>query len=392
MSETAAQKQDTLQTVYIDRNVISYMFNAEAHSPPVLASRCLREVLLTPFGRESYLCPYSIAHFEEIHAGGAQYALRDIQALGILTEDWCISESMAGEVFLERRPTGQHYQTWASQKTDPDAVQAVLLRELENISDPLLQEFVSSQTAVLNQIKAESDAAQVPFDRALEAFQSTVQGMFDVYAELVPDPALTGILRDLGNTMISMDGEEIKTINRKIRNYTDQNKKLAMPNVSRTELSKDGARFRAVVDRAMKRSIYPHNSASEFFEFLPIKDGVVPVFKTKVLQLSALSDLLRTTIERKETSWQSAQNDLLHLVLSLRCDIFVSSDKVLLDRALFIKRWLDLSVLILNPEECVQHMLQELLLSVDPDNRPPEVVFEFKDQAGAHLGKFKAAV
>jgi hypothetical protein len=109
-----------------------------------------------------------------------------------------------------------------------------------------------------------------------------------------------------------------------------------------------------------------------------------------VLQLSALSDHLRTTIEKKETSWNSMQNDLKHLVLALRCDIFVSSDKVLLDRALFIKRWLDLPVLILNPEECVRHILQEILLSVDPDNRPSEVMFEFKDAVGGPLGKIQS--
>lgn len=392
MSESAANKQDTVKTVYLDRNVISYMFNTEAQSPPVLASRCMREVLMTPFGRESYRCPYSIAHFEEIHTGGAQYVLRDIQALGILTEDWCISESIAGEVSLERRPTGQHYEMWAWQKTDPEAVQAMVLRELESMPDPVLKEFVSSQTTALNQIKAESDAALLPINESIRSLQSTVKDMFDAYADLATDPTLAGVLRDLGNAQISMNGEEIKTINRRIRNYTDQNKLLAMPNVSRTELSKDSARFRAVVDRVLKHSNYPYNSASEFFEFLPIKDGVFPPFKTKVLQLSALSDHLRTTIERKETSWQSAQNDLLHLSLSLRCDIFVSSDMVLLDRALFIKRWLDLPVLILNPAECVQYMLQERLLSVDPEHRNREVVFEFKDAAGMHLGKFKVAV
>jgi hypothetical protein len=99
----------------------------------------------------------------------------DIQALGILTEDWCISESNTGEVSLERHPTGPHFQRWALQKTDPDALQALVLRELENISNPVLKEYVSSQTAALNQIKAESDAAQVPLDRALESLQSMVK-------------------------------------------------------------------------------------------------------------------------------------------------------------------------------------------------------------------------
>jgi hypothetical protein len=73
--------------------------------------------------------------------------------------------------------------------------------------------------------------------------------MFDVQADQGSDPALAGILRDLGDTMISMDGEQIKNINRKIRNYSDQNKVLIMPNVSRMELSKDGARFRGLLLR-----------------------------------------------------------------------------------------------------------------------------------------------
>jgi len=391
MTVEATPGQGAMKSIYIDRNVVSYMFNAEAPSPQVMASKCLLP-LLTEFGRDSYRCPYSIAHFEEIHAGGEQYAPRDIQALALLTDDWFISESMkTDEVVLERRPAGPHYQMWALQKTDPNAMIAMVRRELENVTAPALKGLISEYFGLVDNIRSENTAMQMQFDQIFESLQSKAKGVFDAQAKLAPDADLAGVLHDLGNTIVSLNGEEITKVNRRIRNHTHKNKSFSLPNVPESALDLEGDRFRATVDKALKRSQYPFKSASEFFAFLPHKD-VFPPFKTKVMQLSALSDFVRTTIEKKETKWTSITNDLSHLFLALRCDIFVSSDRIVRNRARFIKRWLDLPVLILNPEECVRHILRDLLHSVDPENSDREVMFEFKDAHGRPLGNFKVAV
>lgn len=92
-------------------------------------------------------------------------------------------------------------------------------------------------------------------------------------------------------------------------------------------------------------------------------------FHRKVLQLTSLADFITLVSEKvnSPTAFESLTNDQLHLALGLQCQIFVTADKRLLQKANFIKNWLELPVHVFDIDGFAKFLLRQVYLKDHPD-------------------------
>lgn len=395
-NDEANTVSDDRQLVYVDRNVISHMLNPNVQDKSVASARCLARLVETPFVRDRFAFPYSYAHFQDMNGGSDEHLTRDLKQLLWLTSgEWIREEAPSQEIKLDRMHLEKHFHWWRSGQESSNGTLSDRLVEdaISKIENPELRELWAQFQHDIATANAETAGLQEPIDAMLAQIQDLTGAYFEEQALNVNEPELSNILGDLGASIRTMDGEAIQSVNRRIRIYSDKHPKIRTPNVSAAFLELDGNKFRRKVDETIKRSSFPYESAAEFLKILPVQSGFFSPFQADVQRLCTLSDFVRTTIEKKNATSVSIYTDQFHLAIGLRCHAFVSADQTMRARARFIKRWLELPVLILDAEGLVQHILKQLVRETHPHLSKAEVTFTFtftfKENDGSLLRDFK---
>jgi hypothetical protein len=83
------------------------------------------------------------------------------------------------------------------------------------------------------------------------------------------------------------------------------------------------------------------------------------------MKISSLCDLFGISNEKlkKETAFEGIISDAFHLSFGLRSHYFVTEDKNLYTKALFTKKWMNLSGYILNLDSLIWILIQLMLNS-----------------------------
>jgi hypothetical protein len=307
--------------IYFDWNILSYLLGTTELVNDIKSKIfCLSTVIDNFLDKEKCCFPYSDFHFRDILLG-TTYTEEKIDFLYSFTKGWYVTESPNNKELVQYFKHNDIHERFALYKKTDVSNKAPLSLPINEINDILYK---------------------MGKNKDLEKIKNAIGDML------------------LDNTISS--GLSILRINKKLKNTAIKINNVAVkyPNVNKDKIFNE-VDIHQVVDNALRNSniIFPDKLIEAIFALAKPK---LSDFTIQILKLYYLCDFIGLTSEnvKKETSFESMINDVSHLSLALRLPFFVTEDKNLRMKAMFIKKWFSLPVKIFDIDSFIQTGLAQI--------------------------------
>lgn len=309
--------------IYIDWNIYSYLSGLSDNSSDIQSkSLCFLQTILRFIDLAHTCFPYSDFHFRDIMLGDESYYTSKVDFLSEQTKGWRIHEDKINNKQVRIDKTidmNEHflqYSKTAKFNTNPLVLSNELIQNLKNAVSPN-DDFQKFRIEVIKILESNSDPA----------------------------------------------GLTILKVNKKMRNMNIKKNKnnVRFPSLNKDVL-KDDIDLKKVVMEEIKLSNFNYSIIENMYGFIEeITSPFISEFTREVMKLASLCDLIGLSNEKlsKQTSFDGIINDMSHLSLGLRSHVFITEDHNLRLKALFIKKWLSLPVLIYDMDSFIEAVLKQ---------------------------------
>lgn len=325
---------------YFDWHVISYLADPLALKGELLVDILCLQNTLEMADRERLVIPYSDWHLSDIKKGPPDQHDTWIDWVETISRGWRIFESSDDKeqvLFQRTADVRRHFQHYR----DHSGVKASFDSPINRLIDSVV-DITKTQTRLKFQ---EGDHA-IPRKSVL-------------YKQI------DRILRNDHKA----DGLDIVRLNKTMRGELRRpsGKQVRFPEIPErkhklfTASSED---FRAFLDDAVAQSDLPYGNFAELDNSVPNipTGGFLSEFTASVNRLCTLANFVGVGSEKIKNSspperFAGMINDLGHLSLGLRCSGIVSVDGALLEKALFVKKLLNLDAQVFRPSDFTKKIL-----------------------------------
>lgn len=337
---------------YFDWNIYNYIFPNEKASGTVFDNaQILFHLIKNILPKESCCIPYSHAHFLDLFTGTEEYYAQNLSKIIALTDGWKISDTFPLSSNLYLSKTENIVDDFLEYKNNQDESKL----DSELISNLMYKYYQPKINDVI-----ESNMEMNPEVKDFKEFQQIVD--CDSFSDM--NYVMQKILKGKRNNLFK-EGQKQKNQLGDFDSFSSQQLKKA-------------------IDEVIRLSEFPYNSSQEFLDNFPLPNIPILTEQTnEMIKVNSILDMIGFTKEtlKNKQSLQAVQNDFLHLGFGLKSHAFVTEDKNLRIRALFLAKWFEIPAQILSIRGFINIILSEILTfqneSKLKDNLPCSLEFQF---------------
>ncbi|TGM88719.1 hypothetical protein [Leptospira licerasiae] len=350
---------------YFDWNIIHYLYHPENLSPDLARKIfCLSYLLRKVIIRDRWAFPFSQAHLQDIAQGSSDLIELKLKLLDHFSRGWLIHEDFNQNFALRMdKPTNiQDYYNW----------------------------FIDANEASNSMTEKTFESIKPIIEQTAEYLRSQ--------ASKYPESSYTEFLFKLADSLLSEDaGLEAHRILKEIKKQGLKDGTIRFPQVDKKVVDLQNDDLHVEINKALSKSNIPISSYEEYIAmFHPKEIDLLSEFQNQILKLTGFADYVGLASEnfKKSTAFKSMTTDQRHLSCGLKCRFFITADKNLLQKAKFIKTWLNLDILIFDIDEFVIFILKQNLRQMNIENPNPinNLTYNFCDDEGKIVHSYQIVI